>query len=167
MRDPVHAVRVLFVAFKMLQAAVFVVWCGPFSLAVVAPARLATYPPMLGLALIAAGQFLSSAVFYRLGRVGVFYGRRFGRDVPWSPDFPFSLCDHPQYVGAVMSIWGFFLALRFPLDDWYLLPLLETVYYAVGAHFESDVPGQADRHGAGAVLSGNRRPRSADPRQAS
>jgi methylene-fatty-acyl-phospholipid synthase len=144
MRDPLHAVRVLFVTFKLLQAVVFVAWCWPLSL--VTSSKLPTSPSVLGLALIVGGQLLSSAVFYRLGRVGVFYGRRFGHDVPWSPAFPFSLCNHPQYVGAVMSIWGFFLAARFPNDDWYLLPLVETMYYALGAHFEHDAPGGAERH---------------------
>jgi hypothetical protein len=43
---------------------------------------------------------------------------------------------HPQYVGTVLAIWGLFLAVRFPHDDWYVLPVLETVYYAAGAYFE-------------------------------
>lgn len=46
---------------------------------------------------------------------------------------------HPQYVGAVLSIWGFFILLRYPEpDDWVTLPLLETAYYALGARFEGD-----------------------------
>ena len=43
---------------------------------------------------------------------------------------------HPQYTGALLSIWGFFLVMRFPHDDWYILPALETVYYVLGAYFE-------------------------------
>jgi methylene-fatty-acyl-phospholipid synthase len=56
--------------------------------------------------------------------------------LPWCRAFPFSVLQHPQYVGTVLSIWGFFLVMRFPHDDWYLLPIVETVYYALGAYFE-------------------------------
>jgi methylene-fatty-acyl-phospholipid synthase len=86
--------------------------------------------------LIVAGQILNCGVFYRLGKVGVFYGSRLGYDMPWSRAFPFSWLKHPQYVGTVWSIWGFFVIMRFPHPDWYLLPALETVYYLLGAHFE-------------------------------
>src|SRR5262245_34427204 len=73
----------------------------------------------LGLALIAGGQTLNLSVFYRLGKVGVFYGDRFGHQVPWCQGVPFSLFKHPQYAGT-LPIWGFFLVVRFPHDDWYL-----------------------------------------------
>jgi phosphatidyl-N-methylethanolamine N-methyltransferase len=66
----------------------------------------------------------------------VFYGDKFGYEVCWCRKFPFSLLKHPQYVGALLSIWGFFLAMRFPHEDWYILPALETVYYSLGAYFE-------------------------------
>ena len=68
--------------------------------------------------------------------VGAFYGERFGYEVPWCRKFPFSWFKHPQYTGALLSIWGFFLVMRFPHDDWYMLPALETVYYVLGAYFE-------------------------------
>ena len=90
----------------------------------------------LGGALIVVGQLLNCAVFYRLGTVGVFYGNKLGYDIPWSQAFPFSWLKHPQYVGTVCSIWGFFLIMRFPHHDWYMLPALETVYYVLGACFE-------------------------------
>ena len=96
----------------------------------------ANAPAGVGGLLIVAGQLLNLSVFYRLGRVGVFYGGRFGHAVPWTDDFPFSVFAHPQYVGAVTSIWGFFLVMRFPHGDWYVLPVLETVYYALGARLE-------------------------------
>jgi hypothetical protein len=134
--EPVSVLQKLFYCFKGIQFAVFLGWCyfhgheapsllheGGFSLAV-------------GGALITVGQILNFSVFYRLGKVGVFYGNRFGYEVPWRREFPFSLLKHPQYVGVLLSIWGFFLALRFPHDDWFLLPTLETAYYALGAYFE-------------------------------
>ena len=93
---------------------------------------------MLGLggAMIIIGQILNISVFYRLGKVGVFYGNILGYELPWCREFPFSWLKHPQYVGTVLSIWGFFLVMRFPHEDWYLLPSLETVYYAFGAYCE-------------------------------
>ena len=77
---------------------------------------------------------------HRLGTVGVFYGDRLGHDVAWCERFPFSFCAHPQYVGVVLTIWGFFFGMRFPHDDWFVLPALETLYYAVGARLEDGWP---------------------------
>jgi methylene-fatty-acyl-phospholipid synthase len=91
----------------------------------------------LGTMLIAIGQTFNFGVFYRLGTVGVFYGNRLGHEVAWCREFPFSMLDHPQYFGALLSIWGFFIATRFPAHDWYLIPVLETVYYTLGAALES------------------------------
>ena len=48
------------------------------------------------------------------------------------------MCDDPQYVGTVLSIWGFFLVMRFPHDDWLVLPVLETIYYTLGARLERE-----------------------------
>jgi hypothetical protein len=89
-----------------------------------------------GATLMIAGQALNVSVFHRLGKLGVFYGNKLGYRIPWSRKFPFSCLKHPQYVGALMTIWGFFLVMRFPADDWYLLPVLETLYYGFGAYFE-------------------------------
>jgi phosphatidyl-N-methylethanolamine N-methyltransferase len=134
--EPVAVLEKLFYGFKAIQFAVFLGWCylhggGPFSslsgdFVVV----------VLGGVSIVAGQLLNFSVFYRLGRIGVFYGNKFGYEIAWSRAFPFSFLKHPQYVGVVLSIWGFFLAIRFPHDDWYLLPMLETTYYVLGIHFE-------------------------------
>jgi methylene-fatty-acyl-phospholipid synthase len=66
----------------------------------------------------------------------VFYGNKFGYTVSWCRRFPFTIFAHPQYVGTLLSIWGFFLIFRFPHDDWIVLPAIETVYYIVGAHLE-------------------------------
>ena len=128
---PVDALRSLFWVFKAIQTAVFVAWCAVFGIGgfhgmAVAPAVV----------LLLVGQVLNFGVFYRLGTVGVFYGNRLGHQVPWCREFPFSVLKHPQYVGTVLSIWGFFLLMRFPHGDWFVLPALETVYYAAGAHFE-------------------------------
>ena len=134
--EPVAVVRGLFCAFKALQAAVFLGWCYVHGHGSLAPT--ARDPIVLGVAgaAIIAGQLLNWSVFYRLGRVGAFFGDRLGYDVPWCREFPFSLLSHPQYVGTVLTIWGFFALMRFPRDDWYVLPILETVYYLAGGYLE-------------------------------
>jgi methylene-fatty-acyl-phospholipid synthase len=88
-------------------------------------------------ALVVVGQILVIATFYRLGRTGVFFGDRFGYAVRHCREFPFSLLSHPQYVGTMLTIWGVFMALRFPHADWYVLPAVESVYYAAATWLES------------------------------
>jgi phosphatidyl-N-methylethanolamine N-methyltransferase len=136
--EPVAVVRRLLYAFKVVQFAVFAAWCLVHGDSGVWPAE--PDPLVLGLAAAAVvtGQILNWSVFYRLGMIGVFYGDRLGYRVPWCHGFPFSMFLHPQYVGAVLTIWGFFLGMRFPHDDWLVLPVLETIYYAVGAHLEPE-----------------------------
>jgi UDP-2,3-diacylglucosamine pyrophosphatase LpxH len=139
--EPVVVVRTLFWGFKALQLSVFAGWCylhgGGSSMLGEAPVAVLA----AGALLIVAGQILNGLVFYRLGRVGTFYGDRLGYDVVWCEAFPFSMLTHPQYIGTVMSIWGFFVIAHFPHDDWYLLPVLESVYYALGAYLETcDAP---------------------------
>lgn len=134
-RDPVDVLAAMFVVFKVLQVSVFAAWQvahgGGFGRASDSVVVL-----VIGVALIAAGQLLNLAVFARLGRTGVFYGNRLGHHVPWCLGFPFSVVRHPQYVGTVLSIWGLFIAMRWPAPDWAALPLLQTVYYLLGARAE-------------------------------
>lgn len=134
---PVEVVRALFGGFKVVQVSVFVLWIRVHGGGIVA---LTEHPGALSLAVacIAVGQCLNLAVFVRLGIHGVFYGNRFGDSSIWVRGFPFSMVAHPQYVGTVLTIWGVFLATRFPFPDWWALPLLESVYYALGSHYESD-----------------------------
>jgi methylene-fatty-acyl-phospholipid synthase len=138
--EPVAVLQKLFYLFKVLQLAVFFSWClvfteGSLPLPGANPQLL-----VLGGILISIGMLLNFSVFYSLGRIGVFYGNKLGYEIPWVAGFPFSLCPHPQYVGTVLSIWGFFLLMRFPHPDWILLPLIETLFYALGAYYERDRP---------------------------
>lgn len=135
---PIVVVRLLFVVFKLAQGGVFLGWCavlgdGPPPV-ILGPAAV------VGGALVLVGQGLSTLVFYRLGWVGIFFGDRLGYEVPWCRAFPFSVLSHPQYVGAVLTIWGIFLLARFPHDDWLLLPVLESILYVVGAYLEAAGP---------------------------
>lgn len=132
----VNAVAIAFYLFKLIQLAVFVGWCAWFGGADWFVPTAGGFALAAGAALIAAGQTLNLSVFRRLGREGVFYGQQLGHPVAWQTGFPFSLLAHPQYVGAAMSVWGFFLIMRFPHPDWIALPLLQTVYYAAAARLE-------------------------------
>jgi methylene-fatty-acyl-phospholipid synthase len=143
--EPVEALANLFVIFKVVQASVFLAWCFYFGGRRLLPPDAPGPVLATGIALIAAGQILNAAVFVRLGVTGVFYGNRFGHAVHWRYGFPFSWLRHPQYVGTVATIWGTFLALRFPNPDWIVLPVLETAYYVVGAFLEDDATPPASR----------------------
>jgi methylene-fatty-acyl-phospholipid synthase len=139
-QSPVDALQYLFWGFKALQVTIFLAWCwlfGDGSLRLGSPGVVT----VLGVALVGLGQFLNLSVFQRLGKTGVFYGNRFGYAVPWCNRFPFSVLRHPQYVGTLLSIWGFFVAMRFPHPDWVVLPLLETAYYTAGSFVERTTRG--------------------------
>ncbi len=142
-RDPVNALHVLFAGFKSIQVGVFVAWWslfdGHFPPLPTAPTGLL----LAGAALVVAGQVLNFSVFWRLGRIGVFYGNRLGHRVPLVTGFPFSIVPHPQYTGTLVSIWGLFLIMRYPNPDWILLPLIETVYYLAAMRLERHLGSRA------------------------
>lgn len=134
--DPVGALERLFYGFKILQLLVFSSWIIVFSDSLVPFTTGNMVSQSLAIGLLSVGQLLNLSTFWQLGRKGIFYGARFGHDVPWRTGFPFSVCPHPQYLGTVMSIWGVFLFFRYPGTDWYLIPTVETLFYILGAHFE-------------------------------
>ena len=134
--EPIDVLRNFFVCFKTLQLSVFLGWCYIHGNGTIFPPGDDDLCIWLGSVLIAIGQVLNVGVFLRLGKIGVFYGNRLGYHVPWCRGFPFSLFKHPQYVGAVLSIWGFFMTTRFPYDDWFIIPVLQTGYYVAGAYLE-------------------------------
>ena len=69
------------------------------------------------LCLIGCGQILNGLAFYRLGERGIFYGNKFGQGVVWVTAFPFNVFSHPQYLGAILTLIGFypFVSLEFVL----------------------------------------------------
>ncbi len=138
-RDPVDALRTLFVGFKLIQLGVFLGWMSHFG-GQFPPLPTASVPiVVLGSALLLLGQLLNFSVFWRLGKHGVFYGNRLGHKLPWVEGFPFSLLPHPQYLGTLMSIWGLFLIMRHPYPDWIVLPTLSTIYYLLAMRLEAAV----------------------------
>jgi methylene-fatty-acyl-phospholipid synthase len=135
-RTPIDVLETACGYFKLLQASVFVGWCVLHGAGPTWPGGGGTVAVLIGSTLVLVGQFLNYSVFRRLGRIGVFYGIRFGHHVRWSSEFPFSVLKHPQYVGALLTIWGVFLLIRFPHSDWYWLPTVETLLYSAGAYLE-------------------------------
>ena len=136
--EPIDALRKLFYSFKVIQLSVFFGWCYYFGEGTLTPFNGGAASIFIGSVLIVVGQILNFGVFYKLGKIGVFYGNKFGYDVPRTNDFPFNLLNHPQYIGTLMSIWGFFIVMRYPFDDWVVLPILQTVYYILGVYFEQE-----------------------------
>ena len=122
-----EGLRLLFYVFKGIQVAVLLAWCVRFGDGGVPLPTASALFAAIGVGLIAFGQLLNFSVMTKLGVEGVFYGNRFGRDVEWQTGFPFSVFPHPQYLGALLSVWGFMLVMRYPNPDWIVLPLISTV----------------------------------------
>lgn len=135
--DPVSTLERLFYGFKLLQLMVFATWILTYSDTVVPLPSGNTISQGFAAGLIVIGQILNLSTFWQLGRKGIFYGVRFGHNIPWCNGFPFSVCPHPQYLGTVMSIWGLFLLFLYPGLEWILIPAVQTVFYFLGAHFEN------------------------------
>jgi methylene-fatty-acyl-phospholipid synthase len=135
--EPIDILQKLFYIFKAIQLSVFVGWCVVFADGTLPLPSGGLLSTTAGGILMMIGQTLNLSVFYRLGKPGVFYGNKLGYEIPWCYGFPFTVCRHPQYLGTLISIWGFFLVMRFPNSDWIMLPAIQTVYYALGAYFES------------------------------
>jgi protein-S-isoprenylcysteine O-methyltransferase Ste14 len=135
-QDPVDVVRVLFYVFKAVQAGVFLFWFYLLGNGQLWPPPGGASVTVLGAMIVLFGQALAWTALARLGQVGTFYGAQLGRDVRWQAGFPYSMFRHPVYLGAAVSIWGLFIAMRFPAPDWSLIPLIETAYYIAGSYLE-------------------------------
>ena len=161
--DPIVVVAVLFGFFKIVQFLVFLWWLylhapGGIWPPIPAPpcsrrpgsspwsARFSTSACSTGWARSACSSATDSGTWCR--------GEATSRCPGW----------RTKYVGTVLTIWGGFLIARFPNPDRYLLPLVETVFYAVGAHLESGRPArQMDVLGEGSRAPADRAGRPARP----
>ena len=137
-RDPCATLAAVSSALKVLQfaaLAAFVDWRAVVAL-LSSPARLLPVA-----ALVAIGQTLNAAVYARLGSVGVYYGWRFGRSVPWCTGFPFlRMLPHPQYLGSSLTLAGLAMAGAVPLSvvlwwtaNYVFLAAMESVPPAAGS----------------------------------
>ena len=79
----------------MLQLSVFVAWCYVHGGAFPWPSGHDPFVMGFAIALALVGLILVFATFYRLGRIGVFFGDQLGFVVRCCREFPFSLLSHP------------------------------------------------------------------------
>lgn len=60
---------------------------------------------IMNLLLLIIGQTLNTAVYYKLGLIGVYYGDRLGYQLPYITTFPYNIgIVNPQYVGCVLTL---------------------------------------------------------------
>ena len=65
---------------------------------------------VVGANLVALGQALNVGIYRSIGKVGVYYGYKYGMSVPWCTGFPFNVCcAHPQYLGSALTAYGLVL----------------------------------------------------------
>jgi len=69
-----------------------------------------------------------------LGLDGVYYGTRFGKQIPWVTEWPYSAMSDPQYIGCILTLVG--LSLFMP---WHFT-LLGIGSYYVNMKIEAAVP---------------------------
>lgn len=123
--------------FKLVQMFAFALWyvlrLGFRIPTVVPPAHITA----VAFTLMVFGQTLNLCVWDRLGVEGVCYGVKFGCHVPFCTKFPYNTFNHPQYLGAVLTVWGMFLFLSAAQPtDWFTVPLIETTLYYVSTKLE-------------------------------
>tara|TARA_B100000497_G_scaffold12826_1_gene14656 strand:- start:188 stop:520 length:333 start_codon:yes stop_codon:yes gene_type:complete len=64
---------------------------------------------IMNLLLLTIGQTLNTAVYYKLGLIGVYYGDRLGYQLPYIITFPYNIgIKNPQYVGCVLTLCGLY-----------------------------------------------------------
>lgn len=122
--------------FKLVQAVVFAAWWYlNFGMSGFDVAAVPTHLWMAAAALMAMGQTLNMFVWKRLGVEGVCYGIRYGRSVPWCTQFPYDVMNSPQYIGAILTVWGLFLPTSTQAPtQWFIIPAIETLLYSLSIH---------------------------------
>jgi len=124
---PVATFAKVATVLKLLQLWAFVTWYlsenkGPVNFITLEPIRW-----LIGLPLIIAGQALNYGIYHAIGQDGVYYGVKLGKKVPWYNGFPFNVVAHPQYVGAVFTLWGIAVLISTPAHALGLLQLCVLV----------------------------------------
>ncbi|KAI9020413.1 hypothetical protein DFJ74DRAFT_124478 [Hyaloraphidium curvatum] len=95
--DPSHRMAQISTGLKALQI---------LALLTTASFSSHVFPPWWSLLLFAGGQYLNVRAYQLLGETGIYYGNRFGRNVPWVSEFPYGTIKDPQYWGSIMSLLG-------------------------------------------------------------
>ena len=74
------------------------------------PGEISLFQWVVGANLVALGQALNVGIYRSIGKVGVYYGYKYGMSVPWCTGFPFNVCcAHPQYLGSALTAYGLVL----------------------------------------------------------
>lgn len=99
--DPCEAVHVGLISAKTIQAMPMI--CAFNYFGSLPEVSLFNFVLVL---MAAMGQYLNFSVYDAIGKDGVYYGIKFGRNVPWSTKFPYNYAwlKHPQYLGAYIFI---------------------------------------------------------------
>ena len=100
-----RCLTVPFLGFKILQCAVFLAWCLIYGNGSLWPPSTAVLD--LGAALLIGGQILNISVFYRLGKVGVFYGNKLGYPSLGCASFRFRILSIPSISALCCPSGGF------------------------------------------------------------
>jgi len=75
--------------------------------------------------LIGIGQTLNLSVYYKLGIRGVYYGNKFGLELPYITTFPYNIrINNPQYIGCILTLCGLY-----PLISFEYLIYSSSLYY--------------------------------------
>lgn len=98
---------------KVMQLAVILQWYVNAA-PMVSLASITALRWLAVVVLVGVGQILNISVMTALGRPGVYYGCKLGKEIPWYHGFPFTVTSHPQYIGSILSTWGIVLLLSTP-----------------------------------------------------
>ena len=86
------------------------------------------------------GQLLNISIYWVIGKVGVYYGCKFGYHIPWCTGFPFNVFTaHPQYLGATATVLGAVILLTSPAAEaggWWALLAVQVLMYVYMALVE-------------------------------
>lgn len=85
----------------------------------------------LAIAMIALGTHLNHQIYEKIGAVGVYYGFKLGRHVPWVTGYPFNVWRHPQYFGAWCIFAGYGIMVNYNHPAIWITTIFQAWAYAV------------------------------------
>lgn len=107
------------------------------------PGEISLFQWVVGANLVALGQALNVGIYRSIGKVGVYYGYKYGMSVPWCTGFPFNVCcAHPQYLGSALTAYGFVLLAATDahvLRGWGGLAHVQALQYAYMSFVEHNI----------------------------
>jgi methylene-fatty-acyl-phospholipid synthase len=96
---------------------------------------------ILEIILVLLGQALNLGVYATLGTTGVYYGVRFGEQVPWVTGFPFNLgFPDPQYWGCILTLVGLLNLFQLKNQPYYVFVLVLAYLVMMGVESKQRTP---------------------------